>query len=305
MERALARFRVLDGQSLPREVDLAPGDLIGRLWTAALRLDDPRISEAHALVSLRGDELKLLALRGMMSVGGSPANTATLQPGVRVRLCEGIELEVAAVELPEHMLALSLPGQGAVALTASVYSLTVEPELRMAPGFTPGAIGHVWSNGEGWTLRAEGLSAEIEEGRSWVVAGTPLAALRIATARGAVAATQMSGRIHPPVRIVAQFDTVQLHREKYDPVVIGGTAARILSVLASFQGPASWEVVAGEVWRGETADRFGLRRRWDRNLVTLRTKLREAGLRPDLVHHDGSGNIELVLLPGDEVVDLT
>ena len=43
--------------------ELGHGDLIGRLWTAALHLDDGRISEAHAMISLRGSELHLLALR--------------------------------------------------------------------------------------------------------------------------------------------------------------------------------------------------------------------------------------------------
>ena len=49
---------------------LGPGDLIGRSPTAALHIDDPRISEAHSMVSLRGSQLKLLALRGRHSVYG-------------------------------------------------------------------------------------------------------------------------------------------------------------------------------------------------------------------------------------------
>ena len=42
---------------------LGVGDLIGRLPSAALVVDDPRVSEAHAIVSLRRAALHLLALR--------------------------------------------------------------------------------------------------------------------------------------------------------------------------------------------------------------------------------------------------
>lgn len=39
---------------------LGPGDRIGRLASAALTIDDARVSEAHAMISLRGGELRLL-----------------------------------------------------------------------------------------------------------------------------------------------------------------------------------------------------------------------------------------------------
>jgi len=58
--RAFVRLRCTDGSI----AELTHGDLIGRLGTAALHFDDARISEAHAMISLRGQELKLLALRG-------------------------------------------------------------------------------------------------------------------------------------------------------------------------------------------------------------------------------------------------
>ena len=47
-----------------------PGSILGRLSSASVRIDDPRVSEAHALVSLRGSELKLLTLRGSIRVDG-------------------------------------------------------------------------------------------------------------------------------------------------------------------------------------------------------------------------------------------
>lgn len=45
--RASVRLKTPDGQ----ETELVAGEIIGRAWTSALRLDDGRISEAHAMVS--------------------------------------------------------------------------------------------------------------------------------------------------------------------------------------------------------------------------------------------------------------
>ncbi len=53
--------------------DVPHGGIVGRLGIASLPLHDPRISEAHALVSLRGGVLRLLALRGRFAVGNRSA----------------------------------------------------------------------------------------------------------------------------------------------------------------------------------------------------------------------------------------
>ena len=54
--QATVRFRAPDGA----EVALSHGDVIGRLWWVDLEIDDERVSEARALVSLRRRDLKLL-----------------------------------------------------------------------------------------------------------------------------------------------------------------------------------------------------------------------------------------------------
>ena len=59
---------------------LIPGDLIGRMHTAALHLDDGRVSEAHAMVSLRDGSLRLLSLRGGFSVGRGSRRAGTPTP---------------------------------------------------------------------------------------------------------------------------------------------------------------------------------------------------------------------------------
>jgi hypothetical protein len=106
---ASVRFRLPSGDV----VELLPGDLIGRTTTAALNIDAPQISEAHALVSLRAGELHLLSLRRMVAVDGKAVANVVLQRGLSVGLAEGIEISVEAVHLPGALAALELSGGGA------------------------------------------------------------------------------------------------------------------------------------------------------------------------------------------------
>lgn len=102
---------------------LVPGDLIGRMWSAALFLDDPRVSEAHAMVSLRGDRLELLSLRGALTCDGMPATRVRLANGRRIGLVERLYLDVESVTCPAVALVLTGLAGGDVQLRASVYSL--------------------------------------------------------------------------------------------------------------------------------------------------------------------------------------
>ncbi len=88
------RFRLPDGTT----AEVGEGGLIGRAATAQLRLDDPSVSEAHALVSLRGRELRVLALRGRVLVNDAPVAEATLRARQRVGLGPNVVLVVEEVE---------------------------------------------------------------------------------------------------------------------------------------------------------------------------------------------------------------
>ena len=79
-------------------------------------------------------------------------------------------------------------------------------------------------------------------------------------------------------------------------LVLSGLPAKLVSELAEIGHPVGWEVVAAELWPG--LDAHLLRRRWDKSLAKLRTKLRAAGIRPDLVRSSG-GQVSLVILDGD------
>lgn len=75
------------------------GEIIGRLPSADLQLDDPHISEAHAMLSQRSQGLTLLALRGTLFLGGgaSPQQEIVLKRGQRIRLTDDIVLSVEGV----------------------------------------------------------------------------------------------------------------------------------------------------------------------------------------------------------------
>lgn len=87
------RFRLPDGTT----AEIGEGGLIGRAATAQLRLLDPAVSEAHAFVTLRGRELRILALRGRVLVDDAPVAEATLRPRQRVALGPNVVLLVEEV----------------------------------------------------------------------------------------------------------------------------------------------------------------------------------------------------------------
>lgn len=298
--RAFVRFELPDGQVR----DLGHGDLVGRLWSAALHVDDPSVSEAHALVSLRGSALKLLALRGRFAVDGRTCTEVELVPGLRVALARGVELAVVAVELPASVPALEGDGLPRQVLTGSCALVTRPRPALVAPG-TPGAVATFWSSGAGWRVRIGATPArDLSLGEALTLDGTTFRVVAVPTAHAATPSTRIRGGIAEPLRIVARYDTVHIHRRGRPVAVLDGIGARVLSELASCRAPLAWEALATDLWRDER-DRDQLRNRWDAVLVRLRRRLRDAGVRADLVRSDGAGHVELCLQQGDQIVDQT
>jgi hypothetical protein len=281
--------------------DVPPGGLIGRHPMAALRLMDPRVSEVHALVSLRGRKLMLLAQRGLVEADGDRKADVELRPGQRIGLVAGITLTVVDIELPERILVIQGAGPAPVELAAPVYSLVTGP--RLVPTWLKGAALHLWSDADGWWAQLAGEEEEpLSEGSVLEVDGHVLrvAGRRIADAGSAP--TQVTGRVQPPLHIVARFDTVHIEQPGRAPAVIAGLGARIISELVDYGAPVPWELVARAVYP-DIRDQVHLRTNWDRTLRRLRAMLRRKGVRDTLVRADGQGNIELVLRAEDAVVD--
>ncbi|MCO4764417.1 MAG: hypothetical protein KC502_23095 [Myxococcales bacterium] len=297
---AFVRFRLPDGSTST----LSPGDFIGRLGNAALHLDDGRISEAHAMVSLRGQELKLLSLRGLFAVGGQPVKEAVLRPGLVIEPARGLRLEVVDVVLPE--LVLAIEGQGLPRqLLSGATSLFLTPKPRLLPRYKGEADAHIWNTGEGWRLRIGTDDAvSLSPGQVFELRGVPFLAVGVSLEQAARQETRLDGAVQLPLRIVASYDTVHVHRLGLSALALDGISARIVSELVAVGGPASWQVIAQEIWRHED-DRGQLRRKWDVNLARLRRKLRVAGVRDDLLRSGGTGQVELLLYDGDQVDDRT
>ena len=281
-------------------VELFHGDLIGRLPSAALFLDDPRVSEAHALVSLRGGRLWMLALRRLLGEQGRPVAEVLLAPGVEIELAFGLTLTVDAVSLPDRVLALAAPGQPTRPL-GQVLSIVDGPPASALASYVPGAAAHLWTVGPICHLQrgAEPARSLVEgdtftaAGLSWRLGAVPL---------GAAEHAPTHGTDDDPLRIVAHYDSVVVQRPRHPALVIGGTGARVLSELVTRAAPVAWETLAREVWTDDAAT-LELRHRWDVTLGRLRDRLRRAGIRRELVRADRTGLVHLALGPHDVAVD--
>jgi hypothetical protein len=298
--RAYAVLRLPDGQ----RCELASGDIIGRMPTAALVLDDARVSEAHALVTLRAGELRLLPLRGRCAVDGELVQEAVLQTDMVIEPAPGLELLVEAVVLPTEVLALQ--GQGlARQVLGNVVSVRTKPVPELLPRYVGDAAAHLWARGSEWRLQVAGQPVQtVGAGDSWTMDGLTFEIVAVSLDTATLPTTRVAGGHHAPLRIVARFDAVHIHRSADLALVLDGLAARLLSELVASEVPVSWEVLAAELW-SDDADRASLRRRWDVLLARLRRKLRMAGLPSDLVRAGGNGLTELLLRQGDTVVNET
>lgn len=282
---------------------LHAGDLVGRVPTAALLLDDPRVSEAHALLTLRRGRFVLLSLRRLLVVDGAPVREVDLSPGVVVELAPGLHLEVEHVHVPETILAVDAPGLGLRRL-GPVASLAGGPTPAMWGRFEPRADAHVWSLASGWRARVGDAPARaVEAGSELMLREVPFRFVRVPLAGTLPRSTQAGGL--QPLRLITFYDGIEIHREGHPVLTFGGLGARILSELAAFGGPVPWQTVASELWREDAAQGGDLRHRWDAALSRLRRKLSEGDVRSDLIRADGTGFFQLVLGPEDVLEDRT
>ncbi len=293
--RASVRFRLPDGTA----ESLFPGDLIGRTWSAALRFDVPDVSEAHAMVSLRGERLWLLALRRRFTVADRTADAAELSPGLVITLAPGLALTVDAVRVPATVLGLEGPGLAAQALPGTS-SLLFDPNPRLAAGLNAAAAATFWETDDCWRVRINGEVRGLSVNDRLELRGQAYVAVEIPLSGAGQDATRANA--DTPLRILCSYDTVQIHRSGAEPLVLVGQLARVVSELASVRQPLSWAELARPHWP-QLDDPHALRRRWDGLLVRLRDRLRDARVRTDLVQSTGTGLVELVLLEGDVVED--
>lgn len=297
--RAFVRLVSMSGESF----ELGHGDVIGRLWSAALCVHDPRVSEMHAMVSLRGSSLRLLPLRGRVLVDEAATVDSKLEVGQVIRLADDLTFEVAEVHLPDEVMGLEgegLPRQ----VLPNVASLKVGARVELVAGQHAKADAVLWSDGLNWFVRGDGWEVGIVAGQTFEVAGRKFMACALALSDSGVAATLAKGGLGAPLHLVLRYDTAHLQSGDDPPIVIDGIAARVLGELVAINKPIGWEALAREIWRDEH-ETPQLRKRWDVTMVRLRKKLRDARIRTDLVRADGAGNVELWLHRGDTLDDQT
>jgi hypothetical protein len=298
-QQPYVRLRALERPS----VGLYPGDLIGRGAACALRLNDPRISEIHAMISLRGGALAMLALRGRLAVEGEERRAVELRAGLTVKAARGISLSVEEVCVPARSLSLELDGQRAPLLRSSYAIFAEAPEARA--GYHPAAAAHLWRSDEGWfVVEGGGEPALLAPGEARRVAGRELRLVWAEVASGvSTTVTEPAGQAS--LRLVLDYDAAVLYRGGRELLALSGNAARLLSALGeAHPSPLHWAELARALWPYQGARPGGdlavtLRRRFDRSLGLLRRKLHEAGVRPDLVGDAGYGLRRLALRPQD------
>lgn len=246
------------------------------------------------MLSLRGGELHLLNLRGGLRVRGRPMRDVRLGLGLKLEVAPGLFLEVVDVRLPQQVLAVKGPGVDVVLEGAC--SLVLHPTPQVVSSQVENAA-HFWQDGRVWYV-------EHGEDQQVVVPGQPLqlgewegiAELR-SLADASMKSTQNQAR---SVVVHTCFDTAQVFCGGRLVAAFSGIKGRLLHELAEVDGPVAWSVVAREVWSNEATE-FELRRRWDKTMSRIRVMLRDAGVRDDLVKATGTGQVELLLYPGDEI----
>ena len=256
------------------------------------------------MVSWRGTALKLLALRGRLSVQGARLADIELHRGLVVEFARDFALEVVEVQLPQRVPALRVAAMQE-RVVSGVCSLFASPAAELRAGLHPGAVAHVWVRGGTFVLRQAGAPDQVlAHGDVVDVGGIILEVLEMALGAQGQYVTTASGGLAAPLELVARYESVCIYRKDEPALVLTGISARILSELVTFGVPVPWTTVAREIWPDDEAGE-DLRVKWDVNVGRLRRKLRDARIRMDLVRSDGHGNIELLLDQGDVVRDET
>ena len=285
----------------PEQLSLGLGDLIGRSSQATLCLDDPRISEAHGLISLRGRELMLLALRGRFRVRGEVCTEVALRAGLDIELYEDLWLHCDEVVLPSSLPGVAVPGLPRTLLTRTT-SLFLTPRPQLQPGYDPGADVVFWTLGDTWSYRVRrGAPQALKVGEQIQLQEVAIEIVAIPISDASHDKTRQTRRA--PLRLEVSPGSVRVQiKTQPHSALLTGIPGKIFAALLMHDAPQTWEDVAATVWSDDQSLTSSLRRRFDVGLLRLREKLQQFELPPDLISLDGSGMISLTLAQDDEVV---
>lgn len=282
-------------------VPVGHGEFIGRLASAALRIDDGRISEAHAMVSLRGRKLHLLGLRGRFRVRSKVCADVVLEEGLAIEFASGVTWVCTAIEMPTSVLALQF-GDGPPIVPTGTTSVFAGPPVRISPDFVADADAIIWSLADEWRARLpDGSTRPLTPGDTLELPGGRVDVVELPLERAVAPATRQT--LRAPVALHLRDDGVGIVVGDTDEVFVGGTPGRLIRALAAADGRASWQDVAAAVWVGDRSDPSSLRRRFDTTVTRARERLSALGLSGAMIALDHQGGVVLRLSPHDRVVE--
>ncbi len=298
-------------------VRLRPGGLIGRATQSNLRIDAPGISEAHALLTFRDKQMRLMALRGEMMMRGQPQTEISLTEGIDVQLAPTVLLHVKDIVLPTYTLALVIDGlpfaierlpctlSARNESHAGTNARRVGDKFSLFDGRYPDGLLELGEDDNGLIAQTSGTSLRFTPPHELQVHGQTVRIIAIAHNGTAATADPRRGA-SAGLRISVRYDTVHVWSTSPAPLLLAGIPARIISELVLLNnGPVGWEALAREIWPDRGLVRMTLRDNWDKGLQRLRKRLHDGGIREDLVRTDRHGNVELVLYRGDNLTNDT
>jgi hypothetical protein len=164
-----------------------------------------------------------------------------LAPGQQVRLAKDLYLHVVSIDLADQALAIVIDQMPAQLLLGSSASLLFDPEPGLVQPYRRDAAALLWSDGLGWRIQVQGEEPQpFAAGLQLEIGDHSVRAELISVQRAGIDATALGGRLHPPLGIIANYDTAHIHRVGLEPVILSGIAARIMGELVAIGGPATW-----------------------------------------------------------------
>lgn len=268
-------------------------------------------------MSLRDKVLWLRALRGTLEVDGRPLVECVLSAGQVITLAPNCALRVEAVAIPSRCFSLQVGSERSWILGYDPISV-LDARLPIDEARVIGRVGDVTVVTD-VDFRAALILCQRDDELVQLLAAHRESRPIEVPVRWTIGATELHVEARPlpetlktqwvtaraPLRLVVRRSTVSVavHGETF--VVLSGKSASVIRHLMKLgNGPCPWEGVAERIW-GSKSDRSVLRTNWDKALGRLRRQLESNCIRKDLVQLDGAGSVELLLHPGDELIDET